>query len=181
MLNIIQAYIRGPITFMKDDPGRQTIGSFTPITEVNWTEQAYIGDTERLCQAIVANDLEGVKHWASQEGHEVNRRDYTGRTPLHLACWCSTAEVVKTLVDLGAKLVPRMVDGRTALHIAAGRGKADIVRVLLSKSEENEALRDERENAKKQAERAAKDEETMRDAPIGNLTLCVQMNGYLIL
>lgn len=30
-------YISGPVTFMKDDPGRQEIGSFNPITEIDWT------------------------------------------------------------------------------------------------------------------------------------------------
>lgn len=30
-------YISGDVTFMKDDPGRQEIGSFNPITETDWT------------------------------------------------------------------------------------------------------------------------------------------------
>lgn len=30
-------YVSGKITFIKDDPGRQAIGSFNPITETDWT------------------------------------------------------------------------------------------------------------------------------------------------
>lgn len=30
-------YISGNVTFIKDDPGRQEIGSFNPITETDWT------------------------------------------------------------------------------------------------------------------------------------------------
>lgn len=30
-------YISGKIGFIKDDPGRQEIGSFNPITETDWT------------------------------------------------------------------------------------------------------------------------------------------------
>jgi hypothetical protein len=30
-------YISGSITFIKDNPGRQEIGSFNPINETDWT------------------------------------------------------------------------------------------------------------------------------------------------
>jgi hypothetical protein len=30
-------YVSGHISFLKDDPGRQEIGSFNPITETDWT------------------------------------------------------------------------------------------------------------------------------------------------
>lgn len=33
-------YVSGDISFMKDDPGRQEIGSFNPITETDWTGKA---------------------------------------------------------------------------------------------------------------------------------------------
>lgn len=33
-----EVYISGKITFLKDDPGRQQIGSFNPLTEDDWTE-----------------------------------------------------------------------------------------------------------------------------------------------
>lgn len=99
---------------------------------------AYVGNTEGLCQAIVDHDAEQVKEWLSQDGSDPNRRDYTGRTPLHLATMTSTPEIVRYLVDHGARLISRLADGRTALHLAAARGDVDILRILLNKSEENE-------------------------------------------
>ncbi|KAF3090297.1 hypothetical protein TWF706_009931 [Orbilia oligospora] len=161
-------FVRGKISFIRDDPGRQEIGSFNPITEEDWTEMAYIGDDETLCKAIVANDVELIRKWVAEEGHDVNRRDHTGRTPLHLAALVSTPEIVKILLDAGAKLIWRLVDGRTALHIAAARGDPEIVKLLLLKSQENEQIRDDREDreraakglpAKSEGEDGAEDEE----------------------
>lgn len=41
---------------------------------------AYVGNTARLCQAIIDGDLEHVHNWCSQEGVDINCRDYCGRT-----------------------------------------------------------------------------------------------------
>ncbi|KAH6681535.1 ankyrin repeat-containing domain protein [Halenospora varia] len=145
--------ISGPLKFLKDDPGRQEIGSFNPITDDEWTTMAYVGDTARLCQAIVEGDLEHVQDWCEQEGVDVNRRDYTGRTPLHLACMASTPEIVQCLIDHGARLIARLVDGRTALHIAAARGNAVMVKALMDKSLENEEEEEEKVEAKREAKK----------------------------
>lgn len=106
---------------------------------------AYVGNTARIFDAITHDDLETVQSWLSKEDVDPNRRDYTGRTPLHLAVMISTPEIVQCLVDHGARLVSRIADGRTALHLAAARGSREIVKILLTKSEENEEI----EEAKK--------------------------------
>ena len=67
-----KTYVSGNLTFLKDDPGRQEIGSFNPITDEEWTTMAYVGDTARLCQAIVDGDLEHVQDWCQQEGVDVS-------------------------------------------------------------------------------------------------------------
>ncbi|RDW70384.1 hypothetical protein BP5796_08781 [Coleophoma crateriformis] len=136
--------ISGELKFLVDDPGRQEIGSFNPITDDEWTTMAYVGDTARLCQAIVDCDLEHVEDWCSQAGVDVNQRDYTGRTPLHLATMASSIEIVACLINHGARLIARLVDGRTALHIAAARGNISMVRLLMLKSNANEAEEEER-------------------------------------
>ncbi|KAL7272073.1 hypothetical protein RUND412_005133 [Rhizina undulata] len=148
-------YVRGPITFMKEDPGRQEIGSFYPLGPEYYTDMAYVGSTELICLAIVDDDADYVRRWCLQEGADVNRRDFCGRTPLQLAVLSTTTsvEVVQALVDNGARLVSRLQDGRTALHLAAARGSVEMVKVLLKKSEENEHERDLREEVQKNAQK----------------------------
>jgi ankyrin repeat protein len=125
---------------------------------------AYVGDTARLCQAIVDGDLEHVEDWCSQEGVDVNRRDYTGRTPLHLAVMASVPEIVQCLINHGARLIARLVDGRTALHIAAARGSKEMVKALMDRSLANE----EEEEEKLEVRRAARKSKQKVDAKGGD-------------
>ncbi|KAK2600284.1 hypothetical protein QQS21_005003 [Conoideocrella luteorostrata] len=146
-----EIYISGNVSFLIDDPGRQQIGSFNPLTEQDWTDMAYVGNTARLCQSIVDGDIDDVLNWLSQESADPNKRDYTGRTPLHLAVMTSTPDVVKCLVDHGARLTARLADGKTALHLAAARGDRDMVRILMEKSIENEEAEEERQARRRKA------------------------------
>ncbi|RMZ85696.1 hypothetical protein DV736_g6555, partial [Chaetothyriales sp. CBS 134916] len=152
-------YISGDIEFLRDDPGRQAIGSFHPISDEDWTEMAYVGNTTRLCQAIVDKDLEAVEDWFlsgdPEEVLDVNRRDHVGRTPLLLAVMASTPNVVQFLIERGARLVSRLYNGMTALHIAAYNGEIEMIKMLLSKSESNEEAQARKEDAKKAARRSA--------------------------
>ncbi|KAI0841040.1 ankyrin [Hypoxylon sp. FL0890] len=150
-----EIYVSGNVAFRIDDPGRQQIGSFNPLTDDDWTEMAYVGNTARLCQAIADGDIEHVEDWLSQEGADPNKRDYTGRTPLHLAVMSSTPQIVKCLVDHGARLIARLADGRTALHLAAARGDIEMVKILLEKSNANEEEEEERQDQRRKARIAA--------------------------
>ncbi|KAF2817234.1 ankyrin repeat protein [Mytilinidion resinicola] len=149
-------YVSGEISFIKDDAGRQAIGSFNPITDDDWTDMAYVGNTAQLCQAIVDGDLEHVQDWLSQEGSDPNCRDYTGRTPLHLAVQSSTPEIVQALIDRGARLVARLADGRTALHLAAARGNVEMVSMIMQRSEANEEDEIKKEDLRKEVRIAAR-------------------------
>ncbi|WPH02991.1 Hypothetical protein R9X50_00586300 [Acrodontium crateriforme] len=153
-----KVYISGNVSFIKDDPGRQTIGSFNPITSDDWTEMAYVSNTAMLCQAIVDSDAEFVRSWLEQEGNDPNARDWCGRTPLHLAASNSTLEIVQLLIDHKARLVARLFDGKTALHLAAMRGSVEIVSALLRKSEANEEEEEQKVDARRAARKAAKED-----------------------
>lgn len=63
----------------------------------------------------------------------------------------STPEIVRALIDHGARLVARLADGRTALHLAAVRGDVNIVRMIMQKSEENEEEQAKNEDIRKKA------------------------------
>ncbi len=115
---------------------------------------AYVGNTARLCQAIVDGDIEHIEGWLSQDGADPNRRDYTGRTPLHLAVISSTSEVVKCLVDHGARITPRLVDGQTALHLASAKGDCQMVKILLERSNANEEEEGEKQDQRRKARSA---------------------------
>ncbi|KFY22882.1 hypothetical protein V493_06259 [Pseudogymnoascus sp. VKM F-4281 (FW-2241)] len=151
-----KTYISGSLTFVKDDPGRQEIGSFNPITTDDWTEMAYVGNTQMLCQAIVDGDVDYITSWCELEGNDPNTRDYVGRTPLHLAVINGKADVVEVLVENGARIIPRLLDGRCALHIAAQLGHVDIVKILMDKSLANEEEEAEKEDKFRAAKLAAK-------------------------
>jgi Ankyrin repeats (3 copies) len=137
-------YVSGRITFLTDNPGRQEIGSFNPITDTDWTEMAYVQNTQKLFQAIAGCDLATVKMLLLEEKMDPNVRDYTGRTPLHLAVTSSTVEVVQCLLDHGAYLVPRLAAGETSMHLAAARGDVEIMKALDEKSKRNKVEAEKR-------------------------------------
>lgn len=123
--------------FIVEDPGRQSIsGSFNPIDEGEWTEQAYMGPTEKLFAAIAAHDRSTVSTLL-QQGIDVNRRDHVGRTPLQVAVLSKAVDIASDLLDANARMTARLVDGRTALHLAAQLDLPVVVRKLLERSAVN--------------------------------------------
>jgi ankyrin repeat protein len=139
---------------MQDDPGRQMMtGSFHPIDEGEWATQAYLGQVEKLFQAVANDDLETVVDIV-EKGFDLKRRDHIGRTPLQLAIMARSEAVAKYLIDAGARITSRLVDGRTALHLAAQLGQAEIIDKLLERSKQNE-LRAEREKVEADAKAKA--------------------------
>ena len=144
---------------------------------------AYISNTERLCRAIVDSDIDAVKQWLSRDGGDLNRRDCTGRTPLHLAVMTSTKQVVQCLVDHGARLVARLTDGRTALHLAAQRGDGDLVKILLDRSIANEEVEKARKAKSRETKfgttkNQAEDEDTDAQTDLDHSS--AGSDGYLI-
>ncbi|KAG9287132.1 hypothetical protein G9A89_001026 [Geosiphon pyriformis] len=138
-------FIRGEISFIKDDPGRQTVGSFNPLTDNDWAEEAFITPVrEDLCTACAKGDLHGIKKLLHGV-LDVNARDYFGRTPLQLAVMGGYTEAVQLLLNCDAKITARMADGRNVVHIAAALGFLDILILLLKKSDANKKAAKERD------------------------------------
>jgi len=137
--------VRGRVSWLVDNPGRQQIGSFHPITEGDWTEGAFLASgAEELLAKCVAGDVAGVS--SMLEGCDEQRltaRDFLGRTVLHVAILANQPLVCKALLSHHAAgtdfLQARLADGRQALHLAAMRGHVDILHLLLQKRRELQA------------------------------------------
>ncbi|KAJ3213217.1 hypothetical protein HDU67_003156 [Dinochytrium kinnereticum] len=143
-------YVSGSLQFIVDNPGRQEIGSFHPLTEDDWTDGAYVPDNAvELIQAIVKDDDEALKMICNQASVDLNSRDWMGRTPLLLATLCNAIKCVSYLLSENVQLALTLPDGRNPLHICAEHGFTEIGRLLLKKSTENKLLIDDNANKKK--------------------------------
>ena len=60
---------------------------------------------------------------------ELTTRD--GRTPLHYASSCGHLEVVKLLLERGARCNVQSKDGRSPLHLAVAQSHLEVVEALL--------------------------------------------------
>ncbi|TFY63651.1 hypothetical protein EVG20_g6224 [Dentipellis fragilis] len=134
-----KVYVRGRIAFIEEDPGRQSMsGSFNPIDEGEWSEQAYVQAVAKFFTAISIGDRVAVTQMI-QDGEDVNRRDYVGRTALHYALLSRQPDIACDLVDAGARMTARLPGGRSALHLAAQTSHAAVIRKMLERSAEEEA------------------------------------------
>lgn len=129
----LECFVRGPLSFIVDDPGRQTIGSFHPITDGDWSDGAYLSkESEKLAIAANSGDLKTLEELL-QNGLSPDTPDALGRTPLHIAVLANQLEVAKFLIDKGADPAVHMKDGRNVIHIACEYGYLDMLALLLEK------------------------------------------------
>ncbi|KAG8989669.1 hypothetical protein FRB94_014122 [Tulasnella sp. JGI-2019a] len=161
-----EQYITGRIAFIQVDPGRQSItGSFHPIDEGEWSDQAYIKPVTRLFTSIAAHDRTAVADFIKRNAGSINWRDHVGRTALQFAIQCSARDICKDLIQAGSRMTARLVDGRTSLHLACQlENMEDVVTLMLVKSEKNKEEVQEREKAK--AKTAAKGENASGDVMV---------------
>ncbi|KAK6505771.1 hypothetical protein TWF481_007663 [Arthrobotrys musiformis] len=149
-------YIRGDISFLE-------VPAYpNPEVEEIWAEGAYArAEDEIFHQAIAELDAAAVRDliqsWSGDGLRKnINRRGYTGRTPLQLAVMSSSPEIVDILISSGARLTVRLSDGRNSLHLAAARGDPEIIKLLLLKSDQNEELKMEKEDREREEKLAAR-------------------------
>lgn len=77
-----------------------------------------------IAYAIASGDLQKVKDLLGQDDQLVNRADYSGNTPMHLAATGPSLAVLRYLLSLGASVHLRnhTGSGRTPLFLAANAG-----------------------------------------------------------
>lgn len=132
----LRSYVRGPLTWMQDDPGQQQIGSFNPITETDWSRGAYFDqNTSDVVCAVNENDVDTLKKIFDDISDEWNmhQRDYVGRSPLHVGIMAGSNEACEFLLE--HHLVDptlRLPDGRSALHLAVEYNRVSVVKAMLS-------------------------------------------------
>lgn len=152
-----ETYIRGRVQFIQDDPGRQSVGSFKPIDEGDWAEQAYIRPLDKLFSAVACRDLAAVKK-CLEDKPDLIARDHVGRTALHVAVLAEAPiDICTALIEAGARITSRLADGRTPLMLAAQQGNADIVKLLLQRSELNKAEEEAKQKAAEEAKKVAEE------------------------
>ncbi|KAH9259482.1 hypothetical protein BASA81_002525 [Batrachochytrium salamandrivorans] len=135
-------YVRGKLTFISDDPGRQRIGSFHPLSETGWAEGVYFHEsTEELFSATNADDPVRVKAALGfcVKGPDV--RDFFGRTALHLALMAGSFRALQVLLDAGASPLEPMAGGKTPFHLCAMYGASKEVVVALRDAAEQVMLK----------------------------------------
>ena len=90
---------------------------------------------KEIIKAAKSGDAETVKRLVENDPTLLDARDKDGSTPLHCASWKGHAEVVKTLLELGADIQALNTNdhwGNTPLHAAAHGNQRAVAEILLA-------------------------------------------------
>ncbi|GFR09247.1 hypothetical protein TNCT_8891 [Trichonephila clavata] len=88
-----------------------------------------------------------LKALSENRFQQINEKDAAGCTILHRAAQVSEPEVIKLLIEKGAKTNIENKSGETALHLAAFYGKVENVKVLLEEGVDVNARNGKRNTA----------------------------------
>ncbi|KAG8896244.1 hypothetical protein FRC01_011931, partial [Tulasnella sp. 417] len=144
-----EQFITGRVSFIQVDPGRQSItGSFRPIDNGEWSEQAYITPLAKLFSHIASHNRQACNDFLEHNPDAIKSRDHLGRTPLQFALLCSAEDICLDLIAQGGRMTSRMIDGRCSLHLAAQMGLLKVVKALLEKSKRNKMENESKKEAK---------------------------------
>jgi len=105
-----------------------TVKELTPKADVHQLEKN--SGRSALHKAAFWGHIETVLFLAHELKLNVNQQDYNGDTPAHDAARFGHLNVVRALVDNGAKVSIRNVAGLTVADVAAQYEKADVVSFL---------------------------------------------------
>ncbi len=105
---------------------------FGGIKYVDKNRKAALHEAVYLCKSEKGkkNSLNIVKILIKY-GANVNVKDNSGWTPLHIAAWYSDLDIVKYLVEKGADVNAKDNLGQTPLHISTNKGDLENVKALI--------------------------------------------------
>ena len=86
------------------------------------------------CSLIVKSPVPAIEQTKSKP-FNINAKDGDGRTALHMACKHNNVELIKILLDNGAKINMKTSSGETSLHIACKYRKFNAIKTLLTLSQ----------------------------------------------
>jgi len=148
-LNNSQISHRG-LEFCKHFSDRFNFHQFDSIAEAYKTEHkvdprnysgTIISDISQLLYAASVGDVWSVRNLQVLKNIDLNAADYDLRTAIHLAAAEGKTEMVRYLIDKGAKLAPKDRWGNTPLDDAKRANHNEVVEIL------TDALKAEAQNA----------------------------------
>lgn len=104
----------------------------TPLNKMNSPQKrTALGTTPTIMESILVQDEKAVMDVLKQ----INFQDpLKGSTPLMMAIeFNNSIEVIKALLDCGARISVKDFIGNSPLHFAAIEGRADVARLLLER------------------------------------------------
>jgi len=87
---------------------------------------------KKIHQASFDGNLASMEELIKTDPQLVHATDYNGNTPLHSATLHGRVQVVKYLLEKGAKVNVQNLAGMTPLHFAAREGFLEVATILLS-------------------------------------------------
>ncbi len=94
---------------------------------LDWVKE---GNVKKTAEILESRDFDGDLNALDDED---------GMAPLHWAADRGNADVIKILLNKGAKVDLRDSEGQTALHFAASCGHEDVIKILLNSGAEKDA------------------------------------------
>jgi ankyrin repeat protein len=84
-----------------------------------------------LFGVIPRSDITTLRNILSLDGVDIEARDTSGRTPLHLAVIAGSSDICQCLLEHGANVAAWTGQGESTVHLAARRGDVDIVHTIM--------------------------------------------------